>query len=945
MYPRPVKAGVNSLLLIKASLDFLTENTDEQEAQRKVLFSLLAISAVVVVCVENSEACLVIEQIQDLRRRIRERMGAKEAKLVVVAGDQLEKSSIGRKFSKLQQEDPEMLLCRTDDSQLQYMLAYPLLSAHFAPFLARLQTATRTPVSIQGLTQLLSHFFRLLNFPLSFTQYTIKSALWTLPNFSELLDELEVKVNSAARLESASAQPLFVRYFDSVAINEIFLQQIGREFEFSASTVVLTVLGSPGLGKSTLLNCIARAACEKEDLEDIFPIGGRFDPMTTSCTALSHPISLHKHQLMLVDMGGLGGCETQDPVIDAIQGLTLSAVLAMASVPCILFTHDVHSLQFVEKVVEKICHWNQLLGFSTERILMLFHDKLPSSDPQNVQVLQLIERLNSQYFGGAEVLQVRNKPNLAASGNKSLCEDFIYGLLGSVQYPKRNYSGSGVNLGNLLDSIRYIVKYYKQQGEVQVDAQHKAQTEFFLASRKTELEAIYHRIRSTDEYSHLETLFNEMFRQNIGFFDCENAIDLVKDQVNREIVHTANQYRLRLSQIENCHRFTAHMTKEELTKLLEQMLDYLYRESWVITSFVERADEVKGKLVEMVERYSDDGEKMAGVLVAFAQKQENLRNWFIANYTMQAATTLVTGGFGAAANGTRAVLLATRLGYAAAVGGTMFVVRTAYGITTTLTYFQSAFRLFTFSKTYPSGLLAKAKWMFTGPRDVVALSEAYVNRIQGLEAGVPLAVMLVIGSKKSGAHTILNQLVQCVSPFSCSTAQAFSDSKSSQCLFFSYCQHTLTQTSRPPGHGLAIYLRVTEKTETKKFRMLVKIAASLLPCVSTVALYLNAESQMVKAVFDSLQSTAAVQMRSLQLPKVAAYVAGSGRVKLLHELKQRLDRSGCLYRLNSLPELTPAEVQSTVVSLKRDLDQSPLLCKEDFEQHLRTTVGQTNAID
>lgn len=945
VYPRPVQAGTNSLLLIKASLDFLTESTEEREAQRKILFSLLAVSAAVVVCVEGSEASIVVEQVQELRRVMAERMNLGEVKLVVVATEQLERSAIGKRLSKLR-EDPCILYCHPNDPQLQSLLSGSLLSDQFTPSLARMQTASRSSTPIQAFTWVLNNLFRLSSFPFPFSRFTLIAASWSSPYFSETLDSLQLKMSSTVKLQAASAQPLFIRYFDSVAINEILLQQIGREYEFSSPTAILTVLGSPGLGKSTLLNSIMNAACERKDLPAVFPVGSGSRYRNTGCTVLTHPISFGQHQLMLIDMEGLGGCEARDPHADAIQSLTLSAVLAMASVPCILFTNDVQSMQFAERIVEKISYWNQLLGLSTERIFLLFHDKLPSADSQNERVIQLVEHLNMQYFGGAEVIQVRNKPNFAVSEQNSLCEDFTYSLLDSSHFPKRNYSGSSLHLGNLLDSIRYVTKYYMQSAvEVQVDAQHKAQSEFFLASRKAELEAIYKRVRSTGEHSHLEIIFNEMFRQNISFFDCENAIELIKDQVNQEIVNTANKYRLRLAQIENCHRFTVHTSQTDLITLLEQVLDYLYREAWVITTFTDRADELKGKLVEMVERYSEDGEKMAAVLVAYGKKQENLRNWFIFNYTTQAAATLATGGLGAAANGTRAALMAARFGYAAAASGAAFVVRTAYGITTTLALCEDAFRMFSFSKSYPSGLFEKAKRLWATGMDKVALNSAYSKKIEGLEAGSPMMVMLVIGAKKGSAHTILNELVQCVSPFTCSNAHAFSDSKTSQCLFFSYYQHTRTQTSCPPCNGLIIYLRVAEKAGTKKFRMLVKIAASLLPCVSTVALHLSEESQMVKAVFDSLQSTAAVQMRSLLLPKVAVYVTGSNRVKLNCEMKQRLERCGCLFDIKALAELSAAEMKSAVVSLKRDMDHSPLLSKDDFEQCLRTTIGQANAID
>ena len=938
IYPKPVSVGNHSIALLKASFDFTGENIEEKEAICKAIYAVMAISAGVIVCAEGDEGYNTLETVLHVRANLHSEMGLGGGKIMVVTS---EEGSLFRRFNRLMERENVGLVRRARDledgswiSEVEFLVR----NLDFTTNLSCISNVTRAKTAFQAIFSLLKYMLQLANCPLSYPHFISKSGLWT--TFPESLHSLQLKIEKSSRVKSAVPQPLFVRYFDSFAVNEILYQQLSREYEFSVPTVILTILGSPNTGKTTLLNCIAKTACERDDLNDVFAMG-----RSSGCCVLSHPIPVSAGQLMLVDMEGVGGCESRD--MQSVQGLLVSAVLALASVPCIIFTNDVESVKFVERTVEKISYWNQLLGFSTERICLFFHDKMPSNEDQNPLIVELINRLNSQYFGGLEVIKVYNKPNFAISELKAVCEQFTSTVLSECATPKRNYSGTFVNLGNLIDSLRYVSKYHKKSLiNLHIDDQHKFQASFFLTSRKTELDAIYHKIRSNGENnSHLELIFNEKFRENIGFFDCEQAVDLVKDYVNMEIVNTVNSYRLRLAQIENCHRFTMHLSSEELIVLLEQVLDYLYREAWVITTFMSRSGELKGKLEEMVERYPEDEEKMKTVLSAFGKKQDNLRNWFIANYTIQAAATVATGGLGAAANGTRAAVTAARLGYAAAAGGAAIFVRTAYGISTTLALSEKAFPLFTFSKELPGGLFAKAKRIFSTGIDKVALNDGFVKRIETIDGSRGMAVMLVIAERKTGAERVLNELVYCVSPFTCSNSTAFTDSHSSQCLFFTYYQHTITRANQPPCHGVIIFLRAPKKRDSKKFRMMVKIAASLLPNVSTGMLHIHEESQFMKAVLDSLHSTATVQMRSLKLPKISAYVGGSNRVRLYHELEERLERCGCRYDLRAISELNGEEVKNAVVSLKRDLDQSSLLQKEDFEQQLLTTVGQTNAID
>ena len=434
---------------------------------------------------------------------------------------------------------------------------------------------------------------------------------------------------------------------------------------------------------------------------------------------------------------------------------------------------------------------------------------------------------------------------------------------------------------------------------------------------------------------HLEILFNESFRNDISSFDCDLALGNVERDIkayaNVEINKEVSLYRLRLAQIENCFQFTKELSPDEMKKMLKKYLKYLYRESWIVTSFTNQANELKLKLKELRARYPEQTQLPSEVLKTLGKKQKNLRNWFIANNSIQGVAMIATKGLGVVAESVRAAVMATRLEHAAS--GFVVASRLAYGTVTTLAMTEKATQLFQFSNS--------------PVRDFASLTQSFEEKAETLPANMQVSVMLVIGGKKMTSHMVLNEIVQCVSPFTCSKRETFVVNKSSQSLFFAYtrCNRQLRDpAARAPSQGLIIYLRFKKNENHSRYRRLQKIALGLIPNVSSVCVFVNEENQHLKSLFDSLfvLAQARVQTRTSLLPKIFAFAVGVNRDTIRQDLLQRLRRGWGSHEVRAVSELSASEVKNAAAALKSDLEYSSPMTKEELLDLLATVVRQSN---
>lgn len=879
LHPEPIQTSTNSLLLITANLDF--QDSQSSEIERKVLFSLLAISAVVYV--GHSEDSFILQQVQEMCRTVGNRMGVKEIR--IVRGNC--------------SETPEKALLEEICSHIQTEFEYSV---------DMIKAATHCQSPFQALMSLFTSLLSLASFPLSLLQFYIHASAWKSSDFPTILASLQKDSDRITLLTSASVQQLLLGNEDTVSLNSAAMQVLCERYQLASPVVVLTVLGLPHLGVRGLVNSMVRSSCGY-DLPDMYT-------ETESPTALLQPLELGPWQLLLVDGSSVCSLTAQD--------LMFSAVLMLSSVPCLVIDESEDSLRLVMRVIDKVTYWNQAFGFSTERIHLLA-EQLEG----NRWVVETATSLNRQYFGGSEVITVLYAPSFRDNEPlQYLDATYTANLLSSSQFPKRNYSGSTATLSNLLDSLRFLL-YIVAESPSRLEPVNESQANRILPAVNDELQALYRAAQPENEHSHLDILFNEMFRRGISAF---LPTDPFQGYILTRITAAANEYRLKLAVIENCHRYTAHMPAEKVANLVEKVLDYLYKEAWVVNKFLERAKELKGKLVDMLGRYAEDREKLGEVLVTLRKKKKNLRNWFIANYAATAASTLASGGLKLAAKGVSVAFTASSVGNALGGSRTEAFEVMSYGIGLTPLISGKAINLV----KKAGGTLAKARSFFSKSKDQLLLTSDFQASLADLDMSAPMVVLLVLGSKSASANKVLNEVVQCMCPFTSSCAEAFQGGNSSQCLFFSHYQHGLLRTGSEPCQGLIIYLQTTEKPESRKDRMITACAGALLQRVSTVYIFLNYENQSVIRVVDMLQGR--------RLPKITAVLLGTAR-KYPVDVSRRLQSYTGAYELRVIDKLGEDEVKRVAVGMKSDMDRAEVIEKRDFEKDIAAAIEVANAVE
>ena len=890
LYPKPVQTGGNSLLLIRANLSF--QDSQSSEIERKVVFSLLAISAIV--CVEDSEGSIVLQTVQEMCSIVEKRMGLNEMKLIRIARENCPAKPL-----------LEGICAFLSERQLH---------TQFESSVSLIQAATHCQSPFQALMSLFTSLLSVASFPLSLLQFLIHASTWKSSDFPTILASLQKDSDRITLLKSASVQQLLLATAGAVSLNSSAMQVLCERYELTCPVVVLTVLGLPEVGVRGLVNSIVRSSCGY-DIADLYT-------KAQSPTALLQPLELGPWQLLLLD--GSGVCSGSPT---ATQDLMLSAVLMLTSVPCLVIDQSEDSLRLVMRVIEKVTYWNQAFGFSTERIHLLA-DQLKG----NKWAEETAACLNRQYFGGSEVINVVYAPSFAVNEPlQYLDATFTANLLSNSHFPKRNYSGSTSFLSNLLDSLRFLLSI-RSESPSRLEPVNESQVTRILAAVNEELQALYRATQPENEHNHLDLLFNEMFRRGISNFLIDSPTDSLQSYVLTRITAAVNESRLRLAVIENCHRYTAHMTADIVGNLVEKVLDYLYKEAWVVNKFMERAKELKRKLGDMMGRYADDRDKLGDVLVKLSKKKKNLRNWFIANYAATAASTLASGGLKLAAKGVSVAFTASTVGNALVGSRTEAFEVKSYGIGLTPLICGKAIDLV----EKAGGTLAKARSFFSKSKDQLLLTSDFQAALVDLDKSAPMVVLLVLGNKGTGANKVLNEVVKCLCPFTSSCAETFQGGKSSQCLFFSHYQHGLLRTGSEPCQGLIIYLQTTEKSGSRKDRMITACAGTLVQRVSTVYIFLSDENQYVNRVVDMLQGR--------RLPKITAVLVGTAR-EYRADMSRRLQSYRGAYEVLLVDRLGEDEVKSAAVGVKSDMERAEVIEKRDFEKDIAAAIEAANAVD
>jgi len=937
IWPKPVLIGDISLLLVKMwGVDFRDNEASMKDLIDKTLVALLAVGSMVLICAEKGNMWQSLGYIQEVYGKTRERLGLEVGKFVLFVENEgiLTRGNMRSSYGKFQAGEfagITKILGRGDRGisedcfeKLKALVADP--DSHMAYFTTHQPVMPHIQATnfAHGLTIILTSILKVANLDLDFPHFLTQIPHFSAASFEQDMQLLEDLDRSQRLQQTASALELFASDLESYSINEAAVEVLQREYDLTKPTIVMLVMGHPGMGKSTLLNNIVKANTGSPKLLNLFKTGNTTGHTTRASQVLSHPLSLGESQLMLVDLEGLGGMETSDDRIAVLQANLVSALLTICSVPCILVRNEVQNMQFVERILLNLCRLQDYFGFQIERIHLLFQDRdLQPGGYDNPQFIEHVMNLNRMYFEGREVLRLQNKPNFSVKEKAVMCEVFLHDLLRDSNFPKRNRSGSCVNIATLLVEMKYIMSHCNTNlNEIRLSVEEASERDSIELAKSQSLQSIADSVICQDENMSLIAIFNQEIRVFMGKIEEEFAASNLnlRKHIIAALENKAGLHRLDLAQVEYCFRAVRAMSYEELRKKLTEQLEYFYREAWWINTFLDRSNELKNKLIQIAYRYPKEGKKMAAVLDNFEVKQTNLRNWFLANYGFQVTTTMVSGGLGIAAKGATIAASAAKLGYAALVSGSALVGRLAYGATATLALTETAMELYSQK----------------GRKLCLNQKLAHILSIED----VPTLVLLVLGTRPMRLSYLLNEFVRHVSPFTSSSLEAFSDSKACQALHFAYqrLDYGSDEEAKPVScRGFMMYIGM----EDREMR---KVATSLISKVSLTCLFVDQPEryaeQMIAEAFLSIGQFD--WENSPLIPKVAAFYKNAYKKTAF---LGKLLNIGVPNVAIPLRNFEPVELKSALVSVKGEFDVSAMMTSEALLRALEQAEYEANCAE
>lgn len=943
IWPKPVLIGDVTLLLVKMwGVDFRENDAGMKDMIDKTLVALLAVGSMVMVCVEKGSMWQSLAYIQGIYGEMRERLELEVGKFVLFVENESvlargNNRSLYGKFQSGPYANITTILSRGDRGisascleQLKAVITAP--ENHLAyfrthqPLLPHIQANHFS----HGLAILLSSILKVANLDLDFPHFLAQIPHFASDSFEQDMQMLEEVDRSQRLQQSACAVEFFASDLEAYSINEAAVEVLQREYDLTKPTIVMVIMGHPGMGKSTLLNHIVKQNTGSQKLLNLFKTGNTTGHTTRASQVLSHPLSLSDSQLMLIDLEGLGGVETADTRIAVLQANLISAILTIASVPCILVRNELQNMQFVERIVINLSRLKEYFGFQIERIHLLFQDRdLQPGGYDNGPFIEHVMNMNRLYFEGREVLRIKNKPNFSVKEKTDMCEVFLRDLLRDSNFPKRNQSGSYANIANLLVEMKYIMSHHNTNlSEISLSVSEISQRDSIEHAKSQSLQSIVDAVICQDENMSLIAIFNEEVRIFMGKIEEEfSAANInLRKHIITALENESGLHRLALAQVEYCYRAVRAMSYEELKKKLSEQLEYFYREAWWINTFMERSNELKNKLIQIAYRYPREAKKIAAVLDDFEAKQTNLRNWFLTNYGFQVATTVVSGGLGIAARGATLAASAAKLGYAALVSGTTVLGRWAYGATTTLALTETALELYSL----------KSKKLRLNPK---------VTHMLSVENDIPALSLLVIGTRKMHLSYLLNEFVRHVSPFTSSSLEAFSNSKASQALHFAYqrLEYGNEGQERPVAcRGFMMYVKMSEKD--RKNSLMKKVATALISKVSLTCLFVDQPERYAEQIINEafLSAGQADWENRPFIPKVAVfYRSASKKTAFLG----RLLNIGVPNVAIPLRDFADSELKSALVSVKGEFDVSAMMTNEVLLRALEQAEYETNSSD
>ena len=600
VWPEPVHIGEVTLMLLKLKTPS-TEDAAYAELMRKVRMGLAILSSVCFLPENKKKALNSIDAFIRDYTAISQQMHLEISKLLALVDL---KADIDARISA-----PFLETISKEPNQWTSQLLTLLQTREFhLPFTNTHHSLCRKKEHcISAFARWTDSLIKMTNFNLGFDSYVAR-----LPDLSQADAETVI----AKHIILSERDKIVVRESETLQFVIKTESQHGLHLSLKAHTqerilqkynseeplVVLMLLGAPGLGKSTLLNDIGRFCTETLSFPEKFKTGNTGEHTTTDSLVLSHPLSYKNRQIMTIDLQGLGGTDTANIDGYMIQKNLMSALLTLASVPCILIVNEVDKIIFVREVIMKIATLQEQFGFYTERIFLLFHDKeiIENQECVNIEFVQCVNDLNRLHFDGRKVIKILNKPNFGKANIDVQRQLFLRTLLDDSLFTKKRVSQTPepaeVKLKDLLAYLSAWTTHERDMSEMQLSPENNRELSKVIERKVVEIRQIQQQTISHDNC--LVKYFNSRIT---GEFDRRLDNELAVREIFRRyckerLAPELSQIRAELLVIENCYTFIRLVEKKQMKKILEDLVEYFYNTYYTALGFLPKVDELIKKL-------------------------------------------------------------------------------------------------------------------------------------------------------------------------------------------------------------------------------------------------------------------------------------------------------------------------------------------------------------
>jgi len=625
VWPEPVLVGEVTFLLIKMRRAVDASQKNYMELRKKVRMVLALLSSVCCLCEERSTFLAEIDTFFQDYHPVSQQLHLEICRLQVF----MEKSwfKLAKEKTELKQRlsANESLLDRVfreryaiDDSWLPSLVA--LLADQTNPFIASHKHFWRETNYLPSFLHWTAGLVELANLNLTFPTFVSKLPDTTDPE--ALVSTLVTAKRVDAFCHNADHLDFIIKTGEEQAAHYAFaptiLESLQRNYEkLNDPIVILVFMGPPGKGKSTLLNYIIQFCIGTLQLPSIFDMGNTCKHITKGSQVLSHPLFYKEEQIMLMDLEGLGGTEIQDIDEVVMQANLISALLTVASVPCILIENTSQSKRFVEKTVGLIAKLQLDFGFYTERIHLLFHDRILEAD-SNLEFMNLATDLNRRHFERREVVKVLKKPNFKDESVSDQRQLFLSTLLDDSLYTKKSALGVPAKIQDILTLINVISTHNTTDLKpLQLSLQEKSRMKEFVNRKIVEMKTMKDTTQSRDN-SRLLIYFNETITCEFSRNKEEELRTMSENfrKICRERLDLELQIiRWEVARIEACNSFLRVIPTDLMQKNIEVLVNYFYKSSWSISGFHAKVDGLCKKLEQIRHHFPESSQTIETILV------------------------------------------------------------------------------------------------------------------------------------------------------------------------------------------------------------------------------------------------------------------------------------------------------------------------------------------